>query len=456
MKDIMFRELPDNFSRLIIPFYMNDKNGKCSQALFLSEDWTRLRRSSVYLTGYMNEIFGGGAGDICGFFMLNDKAWDKAGLPSKGQVVHIVSEIRDGVKEDFTFSLECVWAAYFATGIGFLFLDIGHKEDEGVKEITDKCFALINCFIKRTSRYSGKNVVRFQYFQGENVFEFQLADAIKNILDIPGHKDIIKLFPTNMRSKISAYHRLYCEKVSEEDIKYAGYLSKGMHSEAVIQETNDMFETEFEYRSGNNMRWSITSVSVVAITEKIDGREDFITRKHLEHIEKDYFLIYLFGLHEREILLWYNYQVVSNWNAGGKLIKYRDELIRFNMWFSYNTVSCEMAYQNFYECLYKVLKLENLERDVQEVVAKVSEYESGIKDDRMNIFLSIITIVTTVSLCGELTDFIKLIINNESSRIAEIIGMMAAGVTILIAVIAIIVNEKGRRRKQNKWLRRKE
>ena len=152
MNEGFFKKLPGNFSRLIIPFHVEDKNGRLSKKLFSNGKWIRFERDNVYLTEYMSEIFGGKNGDICSFFLLDREAREQAGLPPCKQMVQVVSEIKGSTAENYTFSMEYIWAAYFATGMGFFMIDVGHYEEETVKEITDKCFVLVNSFNIKNNR----------------------------------------------------------------------------------------------------------------------------------------------------------------------------------------------------------------------------------------------------------------------------------------------------------------
>lgn len=57
--------------------------------------------------------------------------------------------------------------------------------------------------------------------------------------------------------------------------------------------------------------WSIGSNSAVSISYENKNNLQYLTEIHPRHVDKDYFLVYLLAMHEREILLKYNYDAVK-------------------------------------------------------------------------------------------------------------------------------------------------
>lgn len=79
----------------------------------------------------------------------------------------------------------------------------------------------------------------------------------------------------------------------------------------------------------------------------------------------------------------------------------KTELMRFNVWSGYNTVSIEMSYQDFYTYLYQALEIEKLEKDVQDIIEKVNEYVAGEKDRKLNAILTAVGLLAVFSVFAD-------------------------------------------------------
>lgn len=398
MANNTYQKCDRNVSKFLIPFYIGSSSRKKQEPVFPLTNWEVIERKTIYLTRYLQEIYERGEKGICGSYRLSVQARMDAGLPAENTTVYLLSEMISGREGEFSFLLKDITASLFSTGIGFLTLDIVHRDSESLEEIADKSFALSNLFTHEHDRSGKPSKLHFYYYENENRHDFSLKNAVYAILGVERLKERIELFPTNQRKKMNVYHSIFREQRNESDTKLVRILSKGLHAGAIEQkEKYDFLESNFEYATTENTSWSLCSNGVVSLSYDEEKNHEFLIHVYSRNVGNDYFLIYLFALHEREILLRYNYDVVKNWNNPKKLVAMKKELIRFNMWFSYNMVSVEMSYQNFYECLYRALKLEKLENDVQEVVAKVDEYVSVNKERRLNGILTAIALLAIFS-----------------------------------------------------------
>lgn len=452
MQEKTFIGLSDSFSRLIIPYYLKNTYRGGEDVLFSARNWTSYERKTVYLTKYIQEIFDTRNNVICNFYRLKDNARYEAGLQKRETPMHVVSKIMHGRCDEFTFTIDDIWAAHFATGIGFLMLDISHGKEENLQQITDKCFALANIFSARVIKETNELNLRFFYKVDDKEIDCPLGEALRDILQEDALQGAMQIFPTSTRSRLCSFHRIVRTEKREGDEAFIRRLNRGIHSTAFVQEEDyDFLESEFAFHVTRSSAWYTCSNGAVSVIDDDADNHEFLTKVYPKNVENDYFLVFLLVLHEREILLWYNYQIVQNWNRPKKLVVLREELIQFKLWFSYNTVSIEMSYQNFYECLYKAFKLERLENDVEEVIDKVNEFATSKKDGKLNGVLSVVTVLAVVSVFGDALGLIdRFYMPEYPFEIPHIIVLIVLGTVMTSSLLLFFKGIRSRQNKKNK------
>ena len=400
-----------NVSCFLVPFYAELSNGKKNglKNLFPDEAWDTIHKPTRYLTKYIQEIYNNTTDPICRIYQLKDVKRNAVGLPPADIPVSVNSRIVDSIPEEtFSFALADITAFCYATGVGFLVLTVIHNEEEVFSKIVDKCFALSNIFTNEHD--SGRRASRLDFYfeiEGKKV-DFSLKNSIYALLCTEGLSDKIELFPTSARRKMNGYHRVYMKNESETDRKLLAFLSKGLHSTFIQKSTPDsMDEGRFAYSTTDHTRWDICSNGVTFLSYEQAENMTFLTGQYARNVDLDYFLVYLFALHERENLLRYNYQVVKNWTKPKVLMQMKTELMHFNVWSGYNTVSIEMSYQDFYSFLYQALEIEKLEKDVQDIIEKVNEYVAGEKDRKLNTILAAVGLLAIFSVLTDGISFVN-------------------------------------------------
>lgn len=398
----IFYENNANVSRLMIPFYLDHEFERKHKALFNTQKWDRIVREPVYPAKYIGEIYSNESDEICALYSLNKDKWSDFDLPDDTDNIQLESRILSGRTYNHAFRLVDITAAYFTTGIGFLMLDVRHDDDASLEEIVNTCFALSDIF-------SAEHDVResrmdFVYSKENEVKRFSMKNAVYAILMAEQLEGKLDIFPTSTRRKLNAYHRIFRPNREENDDRMVHFLTRGLHGNAILQkEKYDFTRSDFQFSSSENTMWSIGSYNAVSISYDDEQNHTFLAAIHPRHVDMDYFLIYLFAAHKRELLLKYSYEAVQNWNKPRRLTLMRDKLVEFNIWSSYNTVSVETAYQNFYECTSHAMRLEKLENDVQDVIVQVNESVNAAKERRINAILSSIAVLAVFSvLCDAL------------------------------------------------------
>lgn len=422
----------DSVSRFVVPFHLDYKYEKKHKVLFAAGDWQVEVKYPRYITKYMQEIFNSTEGRICTFYKLNEEKREELNLPiDTVHPLYVESNIIEGNPRQHVFWIVDISAAYFSTGIGFVFIDVGHQTDDSFEEIVDRCFALSNIFTNEHDNSGRESRLKFYYEKDEQKVFFSLKNCIYDILKTQQLKDRLEIFPTSQRRKMNAYHRIFRESMEEGDQECIDFLAKGRHSASIAQQKRyDFLESDFIFSNTRNTSWCICPSGVVSLTYDEEMNQHFLTQIHPRNVDVDYFLVFLFALHEREILLKYNYDAVRNWNNPKKLMEMKEKLIRFNLWFSYNTVSVEMSYQNFYECLYKALKLEKLETDIQDVIVKVNEYVNAQREKKIN---GILTAIALLAVISAVTDGISLV-----DRVYDEMPFQTGHFVILAFIIVVI------------------
>lgn len=454
MQEKAFLQLGNSFSRFIIPYYLKPTCKGGMDTLFSGRNWVPYERKTVYLTKYIQEIFNAETNEICSFYRLKKGARCEAGLQTSETVFSAVSQIMRGRCEEFSFRIDDIWAAHFATGIGFLMLDVSHGDDETLQNITDKSFVLSNIFSARKIEGTDELNLRFFYSVEDKEIECPMAEAIRDILQEDVLQGALQIFPTSTRSKLCSYHRIARERRDEKDGYYVQRLNRGVHSTAFVQdEKSDFWESDFEINVTKSTSWNTCANGAVSLIYDDAENHEFLTNVYPHSVENDYFLVLLLVLHEREILLWYNYQIVRNWDNPKKLVILREELVQFKLWFSYNTVSIEMSYQSFYECLYRAFKLEKLENDVQEVIDKVSDYVTTNKEKKLNGILAVVAVLAVVSVFGDAMGLVDRFYTTEYPF--ELMHLITIIVLCAVILISVLLFLKGNRMKRRRKSRRK-
>lgn len=418
-------------SKYIIPFYLNRKRVKKNN-VFSQECWKNYIPRTKYLTRYIQEIFESVECPICQVFQLKPECRSLYGLPAENVKISLDSQTIANASEIYTFRLVDVSVYYYATGIGFLVLTIKHNDEEVYKQIVDKSFAFVNIFLGDNDR---KSTVRFFYEENDNKYEFSLKNTINDLLMVKELEKNIELFPTNKRKRMNGFHRVYLENLHQDDSKLTSFLCKGLHSSAIATSNEQEDAGKVHYSTTDNMSWDICSNGVVFMAYKNQENDEFLRNVYAQNIENEYFLLYLFGLHERENLHRYNYRVVKEWNNPKKLVQIKNELIKFNVWSGYNTVSTEMAYQKFYTDLCKMLEIDNLEKDVSEIVIKLNNAVAEEKEKRINSLLTAITILAIFSALADSVAFVDRLYSGESFSMGHDIVI---GIIIMILAIGVL------------------
>lgn len=413
-----------NTSKYLIPFMFEEKVCK---KLFQETDWNKYELRPFYLANYIKELYSNQGDKICEAFYLKKESWNKYLLPNR--FAECVAEVRiPGVEGNYKFVVSSIFVYLFSTGIGALTIEVQHKERE-LNRIANLNFALINIFSNEHDSDEKNNRINFTV--GED--NFSLKNAVKEILMLETfNENDIKLFPNTGRRKIVGYHNLYSEN-KEVNEKLLVAIERGLGEKAFIEDS----DIEDEKRVIGGQNWYIGSSGSVAFSAVTKENKDFIINVRQKNVNIDYFCLYLLGLHEREILLRYNYLAVKYCKKPKLMAKLKPQLIHVNVLFAYNTVSTEKVYQSFYDAVFEEMNLANLETDINEVIHEADDYINEIKDKKLNAVMSAVALLAVISVFTDGMGLADRIASGEPFGAIHFGILAVIFLTIIVSLIAL-------------------
>lgn len=449
MEKHLTEELINNSeSFFLVPFYYS---GKKAFEKAIGEDWDKEQSHNHWFLAKHIDAFDKGKDKerIFTYYTLKEAMYQHYGIPNPNEDITITSDLivdEDRLPDIYTMRISQIKILYFTTGFGFLIYEINHCEDE-IETITNKSFALLRAFVP--VRNSGKQVKLSVSLTGDNESsqvinrELNLISITDRLLEVGGKKDQIELFPTSCKSQCYMYHRIQLAKpIAEEEIERdLLYLRKGFHTSFSIQEEQEDNIFDFKWKQNKNLYWGGSMKGVVSLSYCIPGEDNYFVAKQYGHnVRSDYFLLYMILLHQRQVLLYYNYLAVKDQNSMKKLEGIKKELIRFKINFAYKTVSDEASYQRFYDGMYECLSLESLNSDIQEVIDRVTEYQDFSNEKSMNRVLALIAMFSIFSAFADGTGFADRVKEGIEPTGLHWATLIIISVIMLYAIYTVIKN----------------
>lgn len=440
MEKQLTKEVRNNSeSFFIIPFYYS---GKKAFENYLGENWYKEQSYNYWFLAKHIDAYDKGNERIFTYYTLKTAAYHKYGLPDTNEKIRMVSDlISDMLPEQYSLKISRIRILYFNTGFGFLIYQINHMEDD-IEAITNKSFALLRAFVE--SRKSGRQVRLFVKVPSENSGEptekeISLLSASNQLLPNEGRKSKIELFPISCKNQCYVYHRiLLSEPVAENDGRNLErdlqYLRNGFHRSFEINEEEDDDIFSFNWKQGRNLYWSGSMKGVVSLSYCLPGENNyFVTEQYTKNVRNYYFLLYMILLHQRQVLLHYNYLAVKEQNDMKKLEQIKKELIRFRINFAYKTVSDEASYQKFYHGMYQCLYLDSLNADIQDVIDRVTEYQDFANEKGMNRALALIAMFGIFSALSDGIGFVDRL--SQGGPLGAVHWLVVVFILIIIVLV---------------------
>ncbi len=433
-------------SFFLVPFYYS--GGKAFEKR-LGAYWDKEESSNHWFLAKHIDAFDKGKDNerISTYFSLKEDSYKYYKLPTRDTDITITSDIIVDDKklpDQFTMRITGIRMLYFTTGFGFLIYQIDHSEDEP-ETIINKSFGLLRSFV--TDRKSGKEVKFTFSLPVENEsdkyteHELNFLKVTNHLLKVEENSRRIELFPTSCKNQCYIYHRIQLGKpLAEEELnRHLLYLRKGFHTRFSVPEKEEDNLFDFNWKQNSNQYWGGSMKGVVSLSYCKPGENNYFIRdQYPNYVRNDYFLLYMILLHQRQVLLYYNYIAVKNQSRMKKLEKIKKELIRFRINFAYKTVSDETSYQRFYDGMYECLSLECLNSDIQDVIDRVTEYQDFSNEKSMNFVLALIAIFSVISAFADVIGFADRMKEGIEFTGFHWVAFISISVILIIAIFTIL------------------
>lgn len=192
----------------------------------------------------------------------------------------------------------------------------------------------------------------------------------------------------------------------EEYKKYCYCIGRGYYSTENLTEEriNNNGNVDMIFQPTTSTKWFGNQRNLVCVCNT--AIKDTLQKNAASNIEQNYIYLYLTLLNQRFTLLTYMSQLVELKTKSGKLAKIYDKISEFKLLESFKTISDEFAYQNIYSQMYRILDIDDLMNDINEISLKVREQKSRKLENLFKMFTVISAIATFYKIFDVLCPFI--------------------------------------------------
>ena len=295
---------------------------------------------------------------------------------------------------DYSFRLKSIQVFTFPTKTSFMVFEIEH-DYETLEEI-----------IK--FNYPNVHALTRDYYY---VYKKNNEDCKVTLMDVLKHM-FYKIGQYPEDGRLYAIHKIYNTNtesnwLSHEVLYELEALSNGYdYVNDDVRRGDDLTLMQCEtFSHSYYIQWACSAYGVVNYAMK--SKKTFYEDRFHQNVLSYYFAVYLLALHERIALLNYSAKVVGSWKDYKYISKVRDELLQFDVQFSYNTISEHNNYQIFYEHLYKIMRLEYLEIEVEDSCTKIVEQYQAKQQSILEILLGVISVLAFSSFIKDTVDWLQ-------------------------------------------------
>ena len=297
-------------------------------------------------------------------------------------------------KTDYSFRLKNIQVFTFPTKTSFIVFEIEH-DYETLEEIIKFNYPNVHAL---TRDYY------YVYKRNNEDHKITLMGVLLHLF----HK--VGQYPEDGR--LYAMHKIYNTKteanwLSHEVLYQLEALSNGydyVNDDVRMGDQLSLMQCE-TFSHSYYIQWACSAYGVVNYAMK--SHKTFYEDRFHQNVLSYYFAVYLLALHERITLLNYSAKVVSSWKDYKYISKVRDELLQFDVQFAYNTISEHNNYQIFYEHLYKIMRLEYLESEVEDSCTKIVDQYKDRQENILEILLGVISVLAFSSFIKDTVDWLE-------------------------------------------------
>lgn len=418
-----------NVSILVVPFYAKSRELIVDNN---SDVWSPAdNRNHGYLAKHIDALRTLGSNDAYSMYNFAEDSRCNYNLPDKDEIVTMkFRDYYDKEYRTYNFTIEKIKLFYFISGIGLELIYVKHMEKDSLHDISNKSYALSHMFTFE------KEKDRRLWLSSSKVDSFSLSEAAKNILCKTGLPETdFDLFPT-MQERCIMYHSLVVDELPDDYQNSLFCLRRGMPDTAILPAEKEEFNhSDFTYMPNKQEHWSVCQTGAVSLVDTMPGDDNdyFLRNIYTHNVMHDFLFLFILAIHERHALFRYNAIAVENWNSTKALADHRKQLLRFQSCFAYNAVSDEMAYQNFYDCLYRSMDLDKLEADIENVIDRVEDYDRSHRAAKTNRTLGAIGLLAIAS--GIIDSFS--VVESFENHMVDSWHLMTLFIISAIVVVAI-------------------
>lgn len=333
----------------------------------------------------------------------------------------------DRVITRYNASCEGAFVIYY-NNIGFLILEINYN-DMSMEDINNFTYRFKRMGDSRKEFEENKPLPHTdkQGFLLGNIWE--IVNGIINT-------DIVKPFfqiTNHFNSECNIMQFINAEDEVTDEV--ALHIGRGYNADFVENKSsvnNSAVDMNFEPYDYINWRGCQSVLACITSQKRIEsnssGTEKFMRDYFPNAIKNDYLYMYLMLLFQRYTLLYYIDRVIKSHNDCNMLEKIYNEVLTFKQCLSFNIVSNEFTYQNIYNEMIKVLNINELFADINDLSEKVMSQTE--KRQRSSI-----EILSTCFMILGVVDIIPLLV----AVIDEPSGANVTGFCITAALVVSII-----------------
>lgn len=452
-----------NTSYVFIPFSFEKRSdfGSIISDLDKSQTWELKHDEIKYMLKYVADKIDSKNRENCQCFhyVMKDEAREKVGLASAEEWYTTLSHENDSSvgetikKMQFRFHILGVQLYCFSSSVCIMAMKLHFEENDPLHLSTAQYF------MKKVSREKVKLGK-----EGEKTFTFlDLSKTLTAELDEKYKFDFFFYCnPSTERSNLLTY--LEVEKKNndkksdkENDYTHELFYLRRCYGEDYSYIKNEKLEEEEIYSASADTVWGISREAAVCLTVPDGGRAKFIQGKFYENFNAQYLFMYVLLLHQKYVLYMFLTKIgIGTYNDLQTLEEYRHELYEFETDFVFSCITEVPQYQWLYDRMVQAFALKQMYEDVHEPLLslgdvrraeeekqqKKAEEQQKKRDDRVNIaliFLSILSffsaLVDSFAFADLLGDWFLGDIGAQALQVVSAVGIVAVLIYVLISLI---------------------
>ena len=395
-------EYCNNASYIFLPFSFRSDNDFASLNRQLGENrnYQLIRDKIKYMYRYVAEKFNSDNAEACQCFHYKLRPEERASfhLGDPADLYQSRPIMYLGKSDCFRFRVNDAHLFLFNTSVGIVSFQLLFDKNDPFY-IANALFYL-------------KNVSKERFLSADGKTQFTFLSVAKEMVGaVPELTDSAFFYYANQdRERANVFS--YVEIAPQEDYDKEMYYLRHCYSDG-FQYTDEKPDSDEVYSLSGDTVWGVSSEAAVCIAHPKPGNEYFIRRVFYKNFNEQSFFLYTLLLHQRYVLYRFLTKIgVGAYNSLETLETYRAELYEFETNFVFSCVTEVPQYQCLYDRVAKAFSLRQLYDDVheplvslREIRRETSEKEQKKRDDRLNVAVLLLSVLSIFSALVDSFDF---------------------------------------------------